>query len=129
MYFNRVGVRPFLSLEVAEHAALGCWFVVTLCVAVLLKSICSERYLVELVIGAYYENTFEVLVILRSPLTNETGYCRARWVSVVRSPLRAARWPDVVLRAATPRVCSNRPRNAVVVSVVAVSAALMDIIW
>ena len=47
----------------------------------------------------------------------------------MRSPLRAARWPDVVLRAAIPRVCSNRPRNAVVVSVVAVSAALMDIIW
>ena len=62
-------------------------------------------------------------------LTTETGYCRARWVSVVRSPLRAARWPDVVLRAATPRVCSNRPWNAVVVSVVAVSTALMDIIW
>jgi hypothetical protein len=47
LYFNRVGVRPFLLLEVAEHAALGCWFVVTLCVAVLLKSIWSERYLVE----------------------------------------------------------------------------------
>ena len=47
----------------------------------------------------------------------------------MRSPLRAARWPDVVLRAATPRVCSNRPRNAVVFSVVVVSAALMDITW
>jgi hypothetical protein len=30
--------------------------------------------------------------------------------------------------AATPRVCSNRPRNAVVVSVGAVSAASPDII-
>ncbi len=47
----------------------------------------------------------------------------------MRSPLRATRWPDVVLRAAIPRVCSNRPRNAVVVSVVTVSAAATDIIW
>lgn len=50
-------------------------------------------------------------------VTTETGYCRARWVSVVRSPTRTTRWSDVVLRAAIPRVCSNRPRNAVVVSV------------
>jgi hypothetical protein len=38
---STAGVRLFLS-------ALGCWFVVTLCVAVLLKTICSERYLAEL---------------------------------------------------------------------------------
>ncbi len=50
-------------------------------------------------------------------------------MSVVRSPLRATRWPDVVLRAAIPRVCSNRPRNAVVVSFVAVPTASSDIIW
>ena len=44
-------LRPILLPEVAVQIALGCWFVVTLCVAVSLKSICSERYLVECVAG------------------------------------------------------------------------------
>ena len=44
-------LRPILLVEVAVQIALGCWFVVTLCVAVSLKSICSERHLVECVAG------------------------------------------------------------------------------
>jgi hypothetical protein len=42
-----VGVGSILLLEETDHLALGCWFVVTPCVAVSSKSICSERYLVE----------------------------------------------------------------------------------
>jgi hypothetical protein len=49
-----VGVRSFLLLEVAGRLALGCWFVVTLCVAVSLKSICSEKYPVESVGGSSF---------------------------------------------------------------------------
>jgi succinate-acetate transporter protein len=82
-------VRSFLLLEVAYHLALGCWFVVTLCVAVSLKSICSERYLVECVFGVLLV-VFINLALLQL-LTTETGYCRAGWVSVVRSPTMATR--------------------------------------
>jgi hypothetical protein len=63
-----VGVGSILLLEETNHLALGCWFVVTLCVAVSLKSIRSERYLVECVLGVVWLRYFSSISSTASPL-------------------------------------------------------------